>query len=123
MDLTKEYSIATNPTSSTAHLAFLAAASRFSSSLSRDDKTNELISKAASIQDIRDLIEASKIKYESEKKFPKARKWLRRAALTIHHYGGVIDVFAQVSPEYVSLVWGSMKLVLTVSEPHVSKEL
>ena len=108
-----------HPTSSTtemAHQAFVAAAKRFSSGLDRGGEASELIRTAASMRDVQALIETSKNKYENEKRFPKARKWLGRAASTIHHYGSVIDVFAQISPEYVSLVWGSMKLIVTVSE-------
>lgn len=67
------------------------------------------------MQSVQALIEKSKKKYEDEKKFPKARKWLLRATSVIQYYSSVIDVFAQISPEYVSLVWGSMRLVVTVS--------
>ena len=98
-----------------AQQAFLSAAERFSSKLKSDDRIKDVLRDATSLGDIKYLLAKSKAKYENEKKFPKARKWLSRAALTIHHYGTVIDVFAQVSPEYVSLVWGSLKLVATVS--------
>ena len=111
----------TNSTTDMAHQAFVAAAKRFSSTLDKTGEASELIRNAASMRDIQALIGKSKNKYENEKRFPKARKWLGRAASTIHHYSSVIDVFAQISPEYVSLVWGSMKLILTVSQIRVDR--
>ncbi|KAI9147502.1 N-carbamoyl-L-amino-acid hydrolase [Paramyrothecium foliicola] len=101
-----------------AHQAFEAAAQRFSSRLNPNVDKTQLLSQVSSAQDIHRLLEDSKSRYDNEKKFLKARKWLTRAALTIHHYGTVIDVFAQVSPIYVSLVWGSMKLVVSAAQNH-----
>lgn len=68
------------------------------------------------MEDVKKLIEDSQKKYEDGKRFLKARKWMSRATSTIHHYSGVIDVFAQVDPLHVSVVWGSMKLVVLVRQ-------
>lgn len=105
-----------DPTTSIAHQAFQIAAKRYAATLSKDKKTSDILQNATSMEDVKKLIEESQKKYEDEKKFAKARKWIAQATATIHHYSGVIDVFAQVDPLHVSLVWGSMKLVVLVSE-------
>jgi hypothetical protein len=51
--------------------------------------------------------------YESQRKGFEARKWLASLSLRIQFHGTVLDVFAQHHPEYVALVWGSTKLLLT----------
>ena len=61
-------------------------------------------------------IEASRRKYEDAKKFPKARKWLSAAGAALYHYRSCIDVFSQIDPGNVCLVWGSLKVVLLVGQ-------
>lgn len=112
--LIENNSILTNGATSMAHQAFLKAADQFALKLNKDESSLGILKTTASIKDIQKLIELSKKTYEDEKRFPKARKWLNRAASTIHHYSSCIDVFAQVDPVHVSLVWGSMRLVLMV---------
>ncbi|ETS76760.1 hypothetical protein PFICI_12147 [Pestalotiopsis fici W106-1] len=41
----------------------------------------------------------------------KMQKWLQRFSSQIMFYGQVLDVLVQHHPEYVSLVWGSMKFI------------
>jgi hypothetical protein len=60
------------------------------------------------VQDARD-------RYESDRRDSKVRKWLDRLSQRIHFYGGILDVIAQHHPEYVALVWGSVKFLLMVS--------
>ncbi|KAL2693600.1 hypothetical protein Neosp_000160 [[Neocosmospora] mangrovei] len=50
-------------------------------------------------------------KYEAKAGASKTREWLQRFSETICHYSQVLDVFVQHHPEYVSLVWGTMKLL------------
>ncbi|KAJ9151975.1 hypothetical protein NKR23_g2899 [Pleurostoma richardsiae] len=109
---------ATSTTTSIAHQAFQTAAKRFTSSLGSDGKTFAPLQNSTSMEDVKKLIENSQKKYEDEKKFLTARKWMSRATSTIHHYSSVIDVFAQVDPLHVSLVWGSMKLVVLAAQSH-----
>jgi hypothetical protein len=45
----------------------------------------------------------------------KVRSWLLGLSEKIVHYGNVFDVLVQHHPEYVSLAWGTFKLVFTVS--------
>lgn len=52
--------------------------------------------------------------YHTQRKASKARKWLERLSLRIHFYSTILDVFAQHHPEYVALVWGSVKFLIIV---------
>jgi hypothetical protein len=45
----------------------------------------------------------------------KARLWLAGLSEKIVHYGNIFDVMAQHHPEYVSLAWGTFKLLFIVS--------
>ena len=73
------------------------------------------LGKVNSMEDVQELVADSLRKYRQDHKFPKARKWIQRAAEKIHHYGTILDVFVQHHPEYVSLVWGTMKFLFVVS--------
>ncbi|KAM7203290.1 hypothetical protein V8F33_002281 [Rhypophila sp. PSN 637] len=55
--------------------------------------------------------------YDTRSNSSKTRKWLHKTSETICHYGTVLDVFVQHNPEYVSLVWGTFKLLFYVSIP------
>jgi hypothetical protein len=61
-------------------------------------------------------VEISRKKYESRKQ-SKARKWLSRLSSRVVLYGNVLDVLVQHHPEYVSLAWGTFKLVFQVCNP------
>ncbi|ETS84851.1 hypothetical protein PFICI_02876 [Pestalotiopsis fici W106-1] len=52
-------------------------------------------------------------KYNSSQTHSKAKAWLRKFSSKVKIYGDILDVFVQHHPEYVSLVWGAMKLVFT----------
>lgn len=43
------------------------------------------------------------------------RRCIEQVSERVHHYGNVLDVFVQHHPEYVSLAWGTMKLLVGVS--------
>lgn len=55
------------------------------------------------------------MKYQSQRRESKVRRWLEKLSQRIHFYGAVLDVFAQHHPEYVALVWGSIKFLIIVS--------
>jgi hypothetical protein len=69
--------------------------------------------KASRIDDVKNVLDECKAKYDA-KPTSKARKWLGNFSSKILFYNPVLDVLAQYSPEYTSLVWGSMKFVLMV---------
>ena len=45
---------------------------------------------------------------------------IEQLAERIHYYGNIMDVLVQQHPEYVSLAWGAMKLLVGVHNPHSS---
>lgn len=63
------------------------------------------------------MVETAKKEYEdkkSQEKHADMRQSLERLSARIMYYGKVMDTLAQHHPEYVALVWGVMKFVLTV---------
>ncbi|KAL3605321.1 hypothetical protein FPOAC2_00264 [Fusarium poae] len=98
--------------------AFQDGLNRFASDLTKDSEKVGLSQGFSSIQDIQLLAQDSFAKYSDEKRFPKAKKWLQRVASKIHHYGNIMDVLVQHHPEYVSLAWGAMKIVLVSAQNH-----
>jgi hypothetical protein len=73
------------------------------------------------------MVETAKRDYEEKSKEHKhtgMRRLLEKLSSRIMYYGKVMDSLAQHHPEYVALVWGAMKFVLTVcydlSRPNLS---
>ncbi|KAI4864058.1 hypothetical protein F4820DRAFT_459078 [Hypoxylon rubiginosum] len=89
--------------------AFEAVKKHFEQSSSLNDEEKKIVTDATQIEDVHHTVADLLAKYKD--KTEKTRKWLQRTAETICHYGTVLDVFVQHHPEYVSLVWGTMKLL------------
>jgi len=71
----------------------------------------------ASVKDVCTIVETAKKEYEDrnmERKHTGTRQSLEKLSSRIMHYSKVMDTLAQHHPEYVALVWGAMKFVLTV---------
>ncbi|KAF2802196.1 uncharacterized protein BDZ99DRAFT_402242 [Mytilinidion resinicola] len=98
--------------------AFDEAKAKFASDLTQDDRKAEIASSATSLQDVQATVSESMTKYLSQRKESKAWRWLERLSHRIHFYGSVLDVFAQHHPEYVALVWGSIKFLIVAVENH-----
>ncbi|KAH6615867.1 hypothetical protein B0J18DRAFT_413199 [Chaetomium sp. MPI-SDFR-AT-0129] len=62
------------------------------------------------MEDVQSTLSLAKRKYELK---PRSKVFTRltRFSQRVKYYGAVLDVLAQHHPEYVSLVWGSFKLV------------
>jgi hypothetical protein len=103
--------------SSIADDAFNAAKKHFEQSDILNDREKALVSSASRIEDVQQAVADSLAKYEAKSESSKTRKWLQKASEMICHYGIILDVFVQHHPEYVSLVWGTMKLLFIVSIP------
>ena len=50
----------------------------------------------------------------SQSRHHKARRWLNTFADRVVYYGNIMDVLVQHHPEYVSLAWGTFKLLFVV---------
>jgi hypothetical protein len=65
--------------------------------------------------DVQLVVDQARAKYESTKTGSKARELLQSFSRKVEFYGNILDVFVQHHPEFVSLVWGAMKLLFTVA--------
>ncbi|KAI1611001.1 hypothetical protein EDD37DRAFT_356873 [Exophiala viscosa] len=66
---------------------------------------------AATIHDVVAAVNAASEAYKSRRASPSARNCLVEVSKRIAYYGKVMDALVQQHPEYVSLAWGTMKLV------------
>jgi hypothetical protein len=72
-----------------------------------------------SLQEIQNVVEAAKRKYEdTSKEHTGTRKMLENLSIRVLHYSKIFDALSQHHPRYVALVWGAMKLVLMVCRFH-----
>lgn len=94
--------------------AFKAAKLRLEKNGDLQKHATSSIEDVTSIEDVQRVVAEALEKYKSKSESSKLRKWLERASETICHFGTVLDVFVQHHPEYVSLVWGTMKLLFVV---------
>ncbi|KAI1198722.1 hypothetical protein F5X97DRAFT_342416 [Nemania serpens] len=98
---------------SLAEKAFQAVRKYFEESGSLSEQDRALLKDKSSIESMQQVVAASLKQYASEHQSKKTIKWLLKLSETIVHYGEVLDVFVQHHPEYVALVWGTMKLLFT----------
>jgi hypothetical protein len=66
------------------------------------------------IHGVSEAIHHAQQQYGSKRRC-KAAKWLTRLSARISLYGSALDMLAQHHPEYLALVWGSLKFVVVVS--------
>ncbi len=104
-------------TSTIASDAFKAAKAHFERSSSLSDQEKKLVGDSSCLEDVQRVVASLVTKYASKNDSSKTRRWLQRTSETIYHYGTILDVFVQHHPEYVSLVWGTFKLLFSVSTP------
>jgi hypothetical protein len=64
--------------------------------------------------DVQKIVENAQRLYASRQNH-KAHTWLAKATNGILYYGQIMDVLVQHHPEYVSLAWGTTKLLFVVS--------
>lgn len=95
--------------------AFEAAKRYFKKTSSLKDQERSLLDTATCIEDVQEIVADSLAVYGTRSETSRTRKWLQKASGVICHYGTVLDVFVQHHPEYVSLVWGTMKILFIVS--------
>jgi hypothetical protein len=71
--------------------------------------------KATRLQDVIDDVAKAQALYFHRKGDSKLHKRIVSFSRRVEHYGKVLDVMVQHHPEYVSLAWGSLKLVFGVN--------
>ena len=67
------------------------------------------------IADVQQEVTKAQKRYSLRSKDSKVRKWLSRFSAGVLYYGRILDVLVQHHPEYVSLAWGTTKLLFVVS--------
>jgi restriction endonuclease len=72
--------------------------------------------KPSRLEDIVKCVSTAQLQYQDRRGDSKIRRCLTSFAQKVHCYGTVMDALVQQTPEYVSLVYGAMKLVLVVCE-------
>lgn len=83
--------------------------------LKKDQYEQICLGNARSIQDVQQIVNGAKSKYESsDGRKQTVQKWLRRISAQTMHYAAVLDALAQHHPEYVALAWGAVKFVINV---------
>jgi hypothetical protein len=85
----------------------------FNTQLTQDEKKTAFTRENAGLEQVRQALAVAKAKYEG-KQASKARKWLCIFSSKVMFYSSVLDVLVQHHPEYVSLVWGAMRLLFAV---------
>ena len=69
--------------------------------------------KRYSLEDIAKDVQQAASVYTSDS-HRKAGKWLAKLSEKVMLYSPIMDVFAQMDPQYACLAWGTTKLLLTV---------
>lgn len=95
--------------------AYRDAKIRFRAEMSQDLRKFSLVESRTCCQEVRDLALKAMNRYNSSRSDSRVKLWLHSFAQNVTFYGGVIDVLVQHHPEFVSLAWGAMKLLFTVS--------
>jgi hypothetical protein len=69
---------------------------------------------ATTLDDVLHVVAAAQKRYEDKRSDSKVHTCITNFSKRICHYGNVMDVMVQQSPEYVALAWGAMKLLFGV---------
>ncbi|KAF2121324.1 hypothetical protein BDV96DRAFT_640720 [Lophiotrema nucula] len=85
----------------------------------------ERIRMGSTIHDLYSAVLEAKAKYDDRSEQNKARRWLTQFAKRVMLYSNIFDTFTQHHPEYVSLAWGTFKLlfVLVMNQEELVSEL
>ncbi|KAH5020695.1 hypothetical protein HBI75_165270 [Parastagonospora nodorum] len=70
------------------------------------------------LQDVIDEVNKAKAQYDNKNNGSKLYKHITSFSRRVVYYGKVLDVMVQHHPEYVSLAWGTLKLVFGVIVEH-----
>jgi hypothetical protein len=79
----------------------------------QDDLLCQWRTKQFSITDIKQEVQRARAQHATRSR-RKAAKWLARLSEKVMLYAPVMDVFAQLDPQYVCLAWGTTKFLLIV---------
>ena len=92
------------------------AAALFKSKYTNSEDKKRWLSDKSTLHDVENALLAAKAKYEARTSSV-ARKYINKVSTGIMYYSNIMDMLVQHHPEYVSLGWGTMKLILVAFEP------
>ncbi|KAJ5697453.1 hypothetical protein N7488_011137 [Penicillium malachiteum] len=96
-----------------AETAFEEACEAFKKGTNDPDKKGRLeYINATTLDDVIYAVNQAKEYYTQNRSHSKIKRYLEHVSERIHYYGNVMDVLVQQHPEYVSLAWGMMKLLV-----------
>lgn len=72
-----------------------------------------LLSSSTSLENVVATVQQAQDKYDA-RSYGKLRSWLGRLSKGIMSYAKIVDMLAQIHPEYTSIAWGTFKLVFIV---------
>ncbi|KAL9089774.1 MAG: hypothetical protein Q9165_005568 [Trypethelium subeluteriae] len=75
------------------------------------------LSDKSTLHDVENVLLAAKERYDVRTN-SSARKYINKVSAGIMYYGNVMDMLVQHHPEYVSLGWGTMKLIFVLVLNH-----
>lgn len=95
--------------------AYERAVKLFGTQLTKDEEKRKWLLDKHSIEDVQNAVLQAKTTYELKPRRVKLRQHLAKLSSRLMYYSSIMDMLAQHHPEYTSLAWGAMKLVLVVS--------
>lgn len=101
-----------------AEIAFENARKKFEADGTRDSRKKDQL-RMLNVATMDDLLHAVK---DAQENFRQNRtgsaygRYMNQLAEKIHYYGNIMDVLVQHHPEFTSLAWGAMKLLVGVSD-------
>ncbi|EPE36904.1 hypothetical protein GLAREA_09067 [Glarea lozoyensis ATCC 20868] len=99
---------------------FKEAVAEFTATIPKKSSKSESVSdlQPSRLEYIITCLSRAQLQYQDLRGNPKIRKCLTAFAQKVHYYGAVTDALAQGSPQYVSFVYGAMKLVFVGAVNH-----
>ncbi|KAI9687108.1 MAG: hypothetical protein M1822_002519 [Bathelium mastoideum] len=93
------------------------AVTLFKSKYTRSEDMKKWLSDKNTLHDVEAALLAAKASYDVRAN-SRARRYLNKVSAGIMYYGNVMDMLVQHHPEYVSLGWGTMKLIFVLVLNH-----
>ncbi|KAI9662250.1 MAG: hypothetical protein M1821_008416 [Bathelium mastoideum] len=93
------------------------AVTLFESKHTKSEDKKKWLSDKNTLHDVEAALLAAKASYDARTN-SRARTYINKVSAGIMYYGNVMDMLAQHHPEYVSLGWGTMKLIFVLVLNH-----
>ncbi|TKA77497.1 hypothetical protein B0A49_00787 [Cryomyces minteri] len=90
------------------------AVARFNDELTKDESKRKWLRGKNTIQDVQAAVLEAQSRYQAKSEQSKIRTWLASLSARLMHYAAVMDVFAQIHPEYAALAWGTIKFLFII---------